>query len=53
MSNTIHIIGKLIANRQYSCARGDVHSFGVDGCLIKLIDSVEYAGRQQFYILSQ
>jgi hypothetical protein len=48
MSNTIHIIGKLIANHQFSCACGDVHSIGVDGGLIKLIDSIEYAGRQQF-----
>jgi hypothetical protein len=53
ISNTIHIIGKLIANHQFSCARGDVHSIGVDGGLIELIDSVEYACRQQFYILSQ
>ncbi len=53
MSTTIHIIGKLVANRQFSCARGDVHSIGVDGGLIELIDSVEYAGRQQFYILSR
>jgi hypothetical protein len=53
MSNTIYIIGKLIANCQFSCTRGDVHSIGVDGGLIKLIDSVDYAGRQQFYILLQ
>jgi hypothetical protein len=53
MSNTIHIIGKLIANCQFSCASGDVHSIGVDGGLIKLIDSVEYACRQQFHILLQ
>ncbi len=53
MSNIIHIIGKLIANRQFSCARGDVHSIGVDGDLIELINSVEYPGRQQFYILLQ
>ncbi len=53
MSNTINIIGKLIANCQFSCAGGDVHSIGVDGGLIKMIDSAEYAGRQHFYILLQ
>jgi hypothetical protein len=53
MSNTIHIIGKLIANCRFSCARGDVHSIGVDGGLIEMIDSAEYAGRQHFYISSQ
>ncbi len=53
MTNTIHIIDKLNANPQFSCARGDVHSIGVDGGLIKLINSIEDAGRQQFYILSQ
>jgi hypothetical protein len=54
MSNTIHIIGKMIAHQQFSCTRGDVHSIGVDGGLMDLINSVlEYAGRQRFYILSQ
>jgi hypothetical protein len=53
MSNTIHIIGKVIAHQIFSCARGDDHSIGVDGGLMDLIDSVEYAGRQRFYILSQ
>jgi hypothetical protein len=53
MSNTIHIIGKLIANQKLSCAHVNVHSIGVDGGLMDLINSVEYAGRQQFYILSQ
>jgi hypothetical protein len=45
MSNTIHIIGKLSANRYVLCARGDVHSIGVDGGLIEMIDSAEYVGR--------
>jgi hypothetical protein len=53
MSNTIHIIGKLIADCQFSCTRGDVHSIEVDGGSIKMIDSAEYAGRQHFCILSQ
>jgi hypothetical protein len=52
-SNTIHIIGKMIAHQLFSCTRGDVHSIGVDSGLMDLIDSVESAGRQQFYILLQ
>jgi hypothetical protein len=53
MSNTIHILGKVIAHQWFSCACGDVHSIGVDGGLMNLINSVEYAGRQKFYTLSQ
>ncbi len=30
-----------------------MHSIGVDGGLIKMINSAEYAGQQHFYILSQ
>jgi hypothetical protein len=40
MSNTIHIIGKVIAHQQFSCIHGDVHSIGVDGGLMDLIDSI-------------
>jgi hypothetical protein len=50
MSNTMHIIGNVITNCQFACTRGDVHSIGIDGGLMDLIDSSKHADSQQFCI---
>ena len=53
MSNTIHIIGKMIASHQMSCARADAHGVGVDTGLMDHLESSEYVNSQRFYFLSQ
>ncbi len=50
VSNTIHFICKVIASHQISCTCADLQSIGVDGVLMDLTNSIEYADSQQFYI---
>jgi hypothetical protein len=53
MSNTIHIIGKVIASHRMSCTRAEAHGVGVDTGLMDHLESSEYVNTQRFYFLSQ
>ena len=53
MSLTIHIIGKMIALRQVSCARANIHGMGMNASYDDQISKNEYKEKNQFYLISQ